>query len=239
MEKLGIHAKKKDGTPFTKEEMLELRKQFIFYESGCLKVSQKETPEAIENDVMPVVVEMAEVRKQKTCYCNRGFTEKEMEDLIKTMTGGTEIWQGIKESCDITDKTIKSLTSEVNAMFASNGINRCMQKMSFLANVSEETGFFVQSKEEKSKYLSSQSTYKGRGILQITGTDDGTGYYNNPGPYKNYGKDKYADENKFLDDNADLISKDLHNAVDVGGWIFNFKKFLYGSLILKNHILKN
>ncbi|WP_291887259.1 TIGR02594 family protein [Chryseobacterium sp.] len=224
MEKLGIKAYKKDGTPFTNDEMLELRKQFIFYESGCLKVSQKETPEAIENDVMPVVVEMAEVRKQKTCYCNRGFTEKEMEDLIKTMTGGTEIWKGIKESCDITDKTIESLTAEVNAMFASNGINRCMQKISFLANVSEETGFFVQSKEEKSKYLSSQSTYKGRGILQITGIDDGSGYYNSPGPYKNYGKDRYADENKFLDDNADLISKNLHNAVDVGGWIFNFKK---------------
>lgn len=224
MEKLGIHAKKKDGTAFTQQEMLELRKQFIFYESGCLKVSQKETPEAIDNDVVPVVVEMAEVRKQKTCYCNRGFTDKEMEDLIKTMTGGTEIWKGIKESCDITDKTIKSLTAEVNAMFASNGINRCMQKISFLANVSEETGFFVQSKEEESKHLSSVSKYKGRGILQITGTDDGTGYYNNPGPYKNYGKDKYADENKFLDDNADLISKNLHNAVDVGGWIFNFKK---------------
>lgn len=224
MEKLGIHAKKKDGTAFTQQEMLELRKKFIFYENGCLKVSQKETPEAIDNDVVPIVVEMAEVRKQKTCYCNRGFTDKEMEDLIKTMTGGTEIWKGIKESCDITDKTIKSLTAEVNAMFASNGINRCMQKISFLANVSEETGFFVQSKEEESKHLSSVSKYKGRGILQITGTADEKGYYSNPGPYKNYGKDKYADENKFLDDNADLISKDLHNAVDVGGWIFNFKK---------------
>lgn len=224
MEKLGIRAKKQDGTPFTQEEMLELRKQFIFYEAGCLKVSQKETPEAIDNDVKPVVVEMAEVRKQKTCYCNRGFTDKEMEDLIKTMTGGTEIWKGIKEKCDITDKTIKSLTAEVNAMFAGNGINRCMQKISFLANVSEETGFFVQSKEELSGNLSSQSTYKGRGILQITGTDDGTGFYNNPGPYKTYGKAKYADENKFLDENADLISNNLHNTVDVGGWIFNYKE---------------
>jgi len=224
MEKLGIRAHKKDGTPFTQDEMLELRKQFIFYEAGCLKVSQKETPEAIDNDVMPVVVEMAEVRKQKTCYCNRDFTETEMEDLIKTMTGGTEIWKGIKEKCDITDKTIKSLTAEVNMMFKGNGINRCMQKISFLANVSEETGFFVQSKEELSNNLSSKSTYKGRGILQITGTDDGTGYYNNPGPYKNYGKARYADADKFLNTNADLISSNLHHTVDVGGWIFNYKE---------------
>lgn len=224
MEKLGIRAKKQDGTPFTQEEMLELRKQFIFYEAGCLKVSQKETPEAIDNDVKPVVVEMAEVRKQKTCYCNRGFTEKEMEDLIKTMTGGTEIWKGIKEKCDITDKTIKSLTAEVNAMFAGNGINRCMQKISFLANVSEETGFFVQSKEELSGNLSSQSKYKGRGILQITGVDDGTGFYNLPGPYSKYGEERNGDEKKFVGDSADLISSNLHYAVDVGGWIFNYKK---------------
>ncbi|PJJ67638.1 hypothetical protein [Chryseobacterium geocarposphaerae] len=225
MEKLGIKAYKKDGTPFTNDEMLELRKQFIFYESGCLKVSQKETPEAIENDVMPVVVEMAEVRKQKTCYCNRGFTEKEMEDLIKTMTGGTEIWKGIKESCDITDKTIKSLTAEVNAMFAHYSINRCMQKISFLANLAEETGFFKQSKEELSDNLSSQSIYKGRGILQITGAKMSNGFYNDPGPYETYGKDRFGDKDKFVGETkADLISSNLHYTVDVGGWIFQTKK---------------
>ncbi len=225
MEKLGIKAYKKDGTSFTKEEMLELRKQFIFYESGCLKVSQKETPEAIDNDVMPVVVEMAEVRKQKTCYCNRGFTDKEMEDLIKTMTGGTEVWKGIKESCDITDKTIKSLTAEVNAMFAHYSINRCMQKISFLANLAEETGFFKQSKEELSDNLSSQSIYKGRGILQITGAKMSNGFYNSPGPYETYGKDRFGDKDKFVGEaNADLISSNLHYTVDVGGWIFQIKK---------------
>ncbi|WP_443939971.1 PAAR-like protein [Pedobacter sp. MW01-1-1] len=225
MEKLGIKAHKKDGAPFTKDEMQELRKRFIFYESGCLKVSQNVAPEAIENDVMPVMVEIAEVRKEKTCYCNRGFTEEEMEDLIKTMTGGNKIWQGMQESCDITDKTIKSLTAELNAMFSQYGMNRCMQKISFLANVAEETGFFAQSKEEKSKFLSSQSKYKGRGILQITGSDDGTGYYNDGKLYKQYGKSRFNDENKFIgESNADLISSNLKYAVDVGGWVFNVKK---------------
>ncbi|WP_443938173.1 TIGR02594 family protein [Pedobacter sp. MW01-1-1] len=226
MEKLGIKAHKKDGTPFTKDEMQELRKRFIFYESGCLKVSQNVAPEAIENDVMPVMVEIAEVRKEKTCYCNRGFTEEEMEDLIKTMTGGNKIWQGMQESCDITDKTIKSLTAELNAMFSQYGMNRCMQKISFLANVAEETGFFAQSKEEKSKFLSSQSKYKGRGILQITGDKNlSTGYYEYPGLYKTYGKNRFDDENKFIgESSADLISTNLKYAVDVGGWVFQQKR---------------
>lgn len=225
MEKLGIKAHKQDGTPFTQAEMLQLRKKFIFYQQGCLKVSQNTTPEVIDNDVVPVVVEMAEVGRQKTCFCNRGFNDAEMEDLIKAMIGGTNIWQGIKERCDITDKTIKSLTAEMNAMFSHYEINRCMQKISFLANLAGETGFFRQSKEERSSYLSSQSIYKGRGILQITGEKDNTGYYNNAGPYEKYGKDRFGDPNKFIGENkADLISSNLHYAVDVGGWIFETKK---------------
>jgi len=225
MEKLGIKAHKQDDTPFTPAEMLEQRKQFIFYQQGCLKVSQLTTPEVIDNDVVPVRVEMAEAKKQKTCYCNRGFTDVEMEDLIKTMIGGVNIWQGIKERCDITDKTIKSLTAEMNAMFSHYEINRCMQKISFLANLAGETGFFRQSKEERSSYLSSQSVYKGRGILQITGEKDNTGYYNNAGPYEKYGKDRFGDPNKFIGENkADLISSNLHYAVDVGGWVFETKK---------------
>ena len=121
---------------------------------------------------MPVKVEIAEVKKQKSCWCNRPFTEEELTDLIKTMNGGTAIWQGLTESCDITDKSIKSLTTELNAMFIKYNINRCMQKISFLANVTAETGFFKQSKEERSRYKSSQSLYKGRGILQITGVKE-------------------------------------------------------------------
>ncbi|PTT33561.1 hypothetical protein DBR28_14590, partial [Chryseobacterium sp. HMWF028] len=89
MEKLGIKAYKKDGTPFTKEEMLELRKQFIFYESGCLKVSQKETPEAIENDVMPVVVEMAEVKKDGG-ECPRCKAKITLEELKQVFFNGNK-----------------------------------------------------------------------------------------------------------------------------------------------------
>ncbi|WP_079242741.1 TIGR02594 family protein [Chryseobacterium indologenes] len=210
MEKLGIKAYKKDGTPFTKEEMLELRKQFIFYESGCLKVSQKETPEAIENDVMPVVVEMAEVRKQKACYCNRDFTESEIRSLVKHMRGKEEIW----ESTDMDRESFADLTMELNAMFRKYDINKCIQKIAFLANVYSETSFFRTAGEESSSHASSGYKYKGRGIQQLTG--DGT----DPVAYKDYDEKVPEDIVTY----PELVATKLYLAVDSGGWFWSVYK---------------
>ncbi|WP_077418307.1 TIGR02594 family protein [Chryseobacterium sp. JV274] len=210
MEKLGIKAYKKDGTPFTKEEMLELRKQYIFYESGCLKVSQKETPEAIDNDVMPVVVEMAEVRKQKTCYCNRDFTESEIRSLVKHMRGKEEIW----ESTDMDRESFADLTMELNAMFRKYDINKCMQKIAFLANVYSETSFFRTAGEESSAHASSGYKYKGRGIQQLTG--DGS----DPVAYKDYDEKVPEDIVTY----PELVATKLYLAVDSGGWFWSVYK---------------
>ncbi|MGV2450909.1 UNVERIFIED_CONTAM: TIGR02594 family protein [Ralstonia mannitolilytica] len=210
MEKLGIEAYKKDGTPFTKEEMLELRKQFIFYESGCLKVSQKETPEAIDNDVMPVVVEMAEVRKQKTCYCNRDFTESEIRSLVKHMRGKEEIW----ESTDMDRESFADLTMELNAMFRKYDINKCIQKIAFLANVYSETSFFRTAGEESSSHASSGYKYKGRGIQQLTG--DGS----DPVAYKDYDEKVPEDIVTY----PELVATKLYLAVDSGGWFWSVYK---------------
>ncbi|MFS4471304.1 TIGR02594 family protein [Chryseobacterium sp. T20] len=210
MEKLGIHAKKKDGTAFTQQEMLELRKQFIFYESGCLKVSQKETPEAIENDVMPIVVEMAEVRKQKTCYCNRDFTESEIKSLVKHMRGKEEIW----ESTDMDRESFADLTMELNAMFRKYDINKCIQKIAFLANVYSETSFFRTAGEESSSHASSGYKYKGRGIQQLTG--DGS----DPVAYKDYDEKVPEDIVTY----PELVATKLYLAVDSGGWFWSVYK---------------
>jgi uncharacterized protein (TIGR02594 family) len=210
MEKLGIKAYKKDGTPFTKEEMLELRKQYIFYESGCLKVSQKETPEAIDNDVMPVVVEMAEVRKQKTCYCSRDFTESEIRSLVKHMRGKEEIW----ESTDMDRESFADLTMELNAMFRKYDINKCMQKIAFLANVYSETSFFRTAGEESSAHASSGYKYKGRGIQQLTG--DGS----DPVAYKDYDEKVPEDIVTY----PELVATKLYLAVDSGGWFWSVYK---------------
>ncbi|WP_330747282.1 TIGR02594 family protein [Chryseobacterium sp. CP-77] len=210
MEKLGIKAYKKDGTAFTQQEMLELRKQLIFYESGCLKVSQKETPEAIDNDVMPVVVEMAEVRKQKTCYCNRDFTESEIRSLVKHMRGKEEIW----ESTDMDRESFADLTMELNAMFRKYDINKCIQKIAFLANVYSETSFFRTAGEESSSHASSGYKYKGRGIQQLTG--DGS----DPVAYKDYDEKVSEDIVTY----PELVATKLYLAVDSGGWFWSVYK---------------
>ncbi|MDR4892910.1 MULTISPECIES: hypothetical protein [unclassified Chryseobacterium] len=125
MEKLGIKAYKKDGTPFTKEEMLELRKQFIFYESGCLKVSQKETPEAIENDVMPVVVEMAEVKKEGG-ECPRCKAKITLDELKQVFFNGNKT-------------LIEKCLPFINTYFEKFNINTCRRKAHFFSQVRTET----------------------------------------------------------------------------------------------------
>ncbi|MGE8533424.1 MAG: hypothetical protein ACN6OJ_02425 [Chryseobacterium sp.] len=127
MEKLGIKAYKKDGTPFTKEEMLELRKQFIFYESGCLKVSQKETPEAIDNDVMPVVVEMAEVKKEGENGCPRCKAEITV-DILKRVYKNAE------------NDDLQELALTLNKYRNIFELNTCARKAHFFAQSLQEAG---------------------------------------------------------------------------------------------------
>lgn len=211
MEKLGIKAYKQDGTAFTQDEMLELRKQFIFYESGCLKVSQLETPDAIENDVMPVVIEMAEVKKQKTCWCDKPFNETDVRGLVKHMRGKEEIW----ENTNMDRESFSDLTLELNAMFSKYSINKCIQKIAFLANVHSETSFFRIAGEEKSGHASSGYKYKGRGIQQLTG--DGS----NPVAYAVY--DEMVPEDIVA--HPELVATKLYLAVDSGGWFWSeYKK---------------
>ncbi len=215
MEKLGIKAYKEDGTAFTQDEMLELRKQFIFYESGCLKVSQLETPEVIDNDVVPVVVEMAEVRKQKTCYCDRPFSVDEMKNLVKTINGKEDIWS--HSNCKIDDKSYERLTHELNSMFAHYDINECIQKIAFLAMTSVETGFFQTAGEIVGDTASSNYHYSGRGILQLTGSGS------KPVIYTDY---QATLNSKIFDiiNNPDLVATNIHLAVDSGGFVWKHVK---------------
>lgn len=206
-------------------DTLQLYKQQYLSTHNALLVV-KDLAANKEPQPSPTIVyfEDLDLINKRTCYCNRDFTEAELTDMIKTITGSDKIWQGIAEACDIEDKTIKSLTVELNAMFRAYGINRCIQKISFLANLKGETGFFRQSKEEASNYDSSKSVYKGRGILQITGVKatKESKFYDEPGPYRDYGK-HVGKENEIVE-KPDIISTNLHYAVDVGGWLFEQKK---------------
>lgn len=190
---------------------------------GTIKKEQPPTRQKPEGR-SPAMVKEQQIQKTEKgkCFCNRDFTVNELKDLVAKVKGITVIWEGVTQACNVNDKSWEGLTSQLNAMFRKYNINRCMQKISFLAQVYEETGLFRQTKEETSNYKSSISKYKGRGLLQITGEKDSTEYYNNPGPYRSYGK-HIGKENEIVN-TPDLISDNLSYTIDVGGWIFSVNK---------------
>ncbi|WP_439480660.1 TIGR02594 family protein [Chryseobacterium aquaticum] len=210
-DKVGIKAVKKNGEAFTQEEMAELRKRFLQYNSSCLKVVKGVTEEATENDVVPVMVEMAEAKKQKNCWCDKPFLETDVRSLVNHMRGKEEIW----ESTHMDRESFADLTIELNKMFSKYSINKCIQKIAFLANVHSETSFFRTAGEESSSHASSGYKYKGRGIQQLTG--DGS----DPVAYAKYDEKVPEDVVTY----PELIATKLHLAVDSGGWFWSeYKK---------------
>ena len=224
MEKLGIKAYKQDGTPFTQAEMLELRKQFIFYQQGCLKVSQLTTPEAIDNDVVPVMVEMAEAKKERTCYCDRGFTEEEVKKIVEELRkseadqlrvkGSNQVWGHARAK--FPEKSIKDFTRFLNTSLAEHHIDKCIQKIHYLAQAYLETDRFWSPEEYDNSYTDSYDPYRGRGMIHLT----------LPTNYKEYQKDRGY---KVFDDPT-IVSKNAYITFDTGAWYFgSFKKAEYST----------
>lgn len=179
----------------------------------------------------------AAVQKQKQnqkgekCFCNRDFEEKDVRQLVKLLKGTETIWEGQalkggrRAPCNISDKSFATLTKALNSAFKKYNINTCIQKIHFLAQACEETGTFALSEETKSDFLSSQSIYKGRGLLQLTGvrTDekDLTTLFNKPGPYKDYA-DYKNDQN--IVKNPSIVANNVDYCIDSGAWIWSVNK---------------
>ena len=164
-------------------------------------------------------------KKNGKCYCNRDFTVEEVKSLVKTIKGKESIWEGGKgdngfEKCKIDDKSFEGLTKALNNSFRRHGINNCIQKIAILAETSIETGFFTCSEELTSKYASSKYLYKGRGLIQLTGSKDKNGD-DLPGVYKRY-KDKQKIKEDIISDPS-LVAKKLLLAIDSGSWYFTYK----------------
>lgn len=157
------------------------------------------------------------------CYCNRDFKVDEVKSLVKAIKGTETIWEGGRgidgfEACQIEDKTFEGLTKELNKAFRKHGINKCIQKIAILAETSVETGFFTCSEELKSRYASSKYLYKGRGMIQLTGSKDDNGN-DIPGAYKTYKIKNSIQEDIVTSPN--LVSEKLHLAIDSGCWYFS------------------
>ena len=211
LKNIGIKAKKEDGSALTEADMVKIRKEYLFYESGCLKVSKTDAVEVIENDISPVAVEFGEVKKKKDCYCDRDFTEDEVKDMVLKITGQDKIWS--HKNCQIDDKSYKGLTFYLNKTFREHNVRKCVQKMAFLAMTSVETGFFQTAGEIASAAASSKLNYKGRGVLQLTGSSDGE-----PGNYKTY--QKSISNNYDIIKDPELVAQKLSLAFDSGGWVW-------------------
>jgi len=165
------------------------------------------------------------------CFCNRDFEEKDVRQLVKLLKGSETIWEGQalkggkRAECNIQDKSFATLTKELNSALKKYNINTCAKKMHFLAQVAEETGTFALSEETKSDYLSSQSIYKGRGLLQLTGVrtnpKDSTTRFDNPGPYKDYAD--YKGDQSIVQ-KPEIVANNIHYCIDSGAWIWSVNK---------------
>ena len=179
-----------------------------------------------------IVSEPPEKKEEKEkCFCNRDFEEKDVRKLVKLLKGSETIWEGQalkggkRAECHISDKSFATLTTALNNSFKKYNINHCSQKMHFLAQVCEETGTFSLSEETRGDFISSQSIYKGRGILQLTGVKidpkDTKSRYDKPGPYQDYA-DYKGDQN--IVKKPEIVGSNIQYAIDSGAWIWSVNK---------------
>lgn len=84
----------------------------------------------------------------------------------------------------------KVVVEQLNLTIENSGIKEPKDKAIFLSQVAVETGGFTTFTEKPSKYASSQSIYKGRGPLQLTGESNYRDFAKNLGGVKTSEKSK-------------------------------------------------
>jgi len=218
----------KGGDLFGQQYYLEIKYTSETVNSSVLNLREDALLTKIKNGKSMVGVKKKVLQSNKElCFCHKKFDEADVRKLIKMFKGSETIWEGQalkgrkRAICNIDDKSFLSLTNALNSTFEEHKIKTCAQKMHFLAQALTETGTFSSSEETISQYASSQSIYKGRGVLQLTGVQDNSKLYNSPGPYKEYADYKV---NQNIIKKPDIISTNINYCFDSGGWIWSHGK---------------
>ncbi|KQT25723.1 hypothetical protein ASG22_03155 [Chryseobacterium sp. Leaf405] len=221
--------REKGGDLYGQQYFIEIEYSAQSVKSSVLNLRDDAILTKLKTAVSTAGVKKQEILKDKEskCFCNKDFTEADVKKFVKLLKGSEIIWEGQvlrggrRAECNISDKSFSKLTNALNSAFKKYKINTCAQKMHFLAQVTEETGTFSLSEETAGQYASSQSIYKGRGLLQLTGIKNNTGLYNNPGPYQNYA-DYKNDQNIVR--NPNIVANDVNYCIDSGAWIWSVNK---------------
>lgn len=152
------------------------------------------------------------------CSCNRNLTEIEFRQILKHLRESekldtSNIWEPRKKGgAKPSDISLASTVNKLNDVFRKFEINSCIRKVYFLAECYHETDRFYSTQEYDNSYTSGYDPLRGRGLIQLTGSDSYTGYS------KYRGEDFVGDYQK--------IATDLFNAFDASGWFWTQGKRL-------------
>jgi predicted chitinase len=177
-----------------------------------------------ESKQIPLIVE------KKTCYCNRDFTVDEMQTIVEGIRDNTfynnkpiSEYHGVKlfhrnndtktdynkELVKEKDQNFNTLTELLNKYFKSFKINKCIQKIHFLAQMYTETEYFTKTIEGNKGELN-YDPYRGRGFMHLT-------------DIKNYTAFKKDTNIDILDPNYNKVSTNLDIAAHTAAWFWSVR----------------
>lgn len=154
-----------------------------------------------------------------TCFCNRDFTSAEFEKIIYALRdsesrvkkdSGYSLFAADNCNLKSEDKTIEKLKNQINSIFTRYGINTCIRKLHFLAQIYHETDRLRTTLEYATN--KEYKPYFGRGLMQLT-------WEKNYKLYEAYSGTECVNNYK-------IISENLYYACDSAGWYWKQGKVL-------------